>query len=188
MAKTRKTAGRRPTRRARRLAPRKPARKKVEAVPRKYGSVSAILSIRDCARAIDFYKKVFGAKELGRMPGPDGRIMHAELMIGDRVVMMNDEMPDYGAPSPQGLGGTAVGLVHYVPDCDAVFARAVAAGATAKEPPADMFWGDRYSTVVDPFGHRWGIATHKADLTPAEIAKGQAEWIAKMSAGRQRGT
>ena len=182
MAKTRKAAARRPARRARRPA-RKPARKKVEAVPRKYGSVSAILNIRDCARAIDFYKNVFGAKELGRMPGPDGRIMHAEVKIGDRIVMMNDEMPEYGAPSPQALGGTPVGLLLYVPDCDAVFARAVAAGATAKEPPADMFWGDRYSTVVDPFGHRWGIATHKADLTRAEIAKGQAEWAAKMSAG-----
>lgn len=182
MAKTRKTAARRPARRARRPAPRKPARKKVEAVPKAYGSVTAILAIRDCARAIEFYRKVFGARELSRMPGPGGKVMHAEVKIGDRIVMMGEESPEQGAPSPQGLGGSAVGLVLYVPDCDAVFARAVAAGATAKMPPADMFWGDRYSTVVDPFGHRWGIATHKANPTPAEIAKGQADWMASMAA------
>jgi uncharacterized glyoxalase superfamily protein PhnB len=182
MAKTRKTAARRPARRARRPAPRKPARKKVEAVPKAYGSVTAILAIRDCARAIEFYRKVFGARELSRMPGPGGKVMHAEVKIGDRIVMMGEESPEQGAPSPQGLGGSAVGLVLYVPDCDAVFARAVAAGATAKMPPADMFWGDRYSTVVDPFGHRWGIATHKANPTPAEIAKGHADWMASMAA------
>ncbi|HEY6106158.1 MAG TPA: VOC family protein [Anaeromyxobacteraceae bacterium] len=185
MAKIRKTRTRKPARRARRPAPRKPARKKVEAVPKAYGSVTAILAIRDCAKAIEFYRRVFGAKELSRMAGPDGKVMHAEVKIGDRIVMMGEESPDQGAPSPQGLGGSAVGLVLYVPGCDAVFARAVAAGATAKMPPADMFWGDRYSTVVDPFGHRWGIATHTADLTPAQVAKGQAEWMAKMAAGGQ---
>ena len=183
MAKTRKTAGRRPVRRARRAAPRKPARKKVEAVPKAYGSVTAMLAIRDCGRAIDFYKRVFGARELSRMPGPAGKVMHAEVTIGDRIVMMGEEAPEQGAPSPQALGGSPVGLMLYVPDCDAVFARAVAAGAAAKMPPADMFWGDRYSQVVDPFGHRWGIATHKANPTPEEVAKGQAEWMASMAAG-----
>lgn len=187
MAKTRKTAGRRPARRARRPAPRKPARKKVEAVPSAYGSVTPMLAIRDCARAIEFYRTVFGARELARMPGPDGRLMHAEIEIGDTIVMLGEEAPEQGAPSPQALGGSAVELVHYVQDCDAVFARALAAGATAKMPPADMFWGDRYSQVLDPFGHRWGIATHKADLTEAEVARGQAEWMAKMAAGGQQG-
>ena len=183
MAKTRKSAGRRPARRARRAAPRKPARKKVEAVPKAYGSVTAMLAVRDCPRAIELYRKVFGAKELSRMPGPDGKLMHAEIKIGDRIVMLGEEAPEQGAPSPQALGGSPVGLMLYVPDCDAVFARAVAEGATAKMPPADMFWGDRYSQVVDPFGHRWGIATHKADLTEAEVAKGRDEWMSKMAAG-----
>lgn len=187
MAKTRKTAARRPARRTRRPAPRRPARKKVEAVPKAYGSVTAMLAIRDCARAIAFYREIFGAKELSRMAGPDGKIMHAEVKIGDRIVMMGEESPEQGAPSPQGLGGSAVGLVLYVPDCDAVFARALAAGATAKMPPADMFWGDRYSTVVDPFGHRWGIATHKEDVAPAEMAKRQAAWMASMAAGGKPG-
>jgi uncharacterized glyoxalase superfamily protein PhnB len=188
MAKIRKTSTRKPARRARRPAPRKPARKKVEAVPRAYGSVTAMLAIRDCARAIEFYRKAFGAKELTRMPGPDGKLMHAEIEIGDTIVMMGEEAPEQGAPSPQALGGSAVGLMLYVPNCDAVFARAVATGAAAKMPPSDMFWGDRYSQVVDPFGHRWGIATHKADPTEAEVAKGQAEWMAKMAAGGQPGT
>ena len=113
------------------------------------------------------------------VPVPD----HAEIKIGDSFIMMGDEFPGTGNRSPKSLNGTTAGIFLYVHDVDAAFKRAVDAGATADMPPADMFWGDRYSTVVDPFGHRWGIATHKADLTRAEIAKGQAEWAAKMSAG-----
>ena len=164
------------------VAKKKPARRKVEAVPKAYGSLTPGLAIRGAAAAIAFYVKAFGAKELSRMPGPDGKLMHAELKIGDRILMLGDESPEMGSPSPQTLGGSAVALMHYVKDVDAVFARAVAAGAKPLFPPADMFWGDRYGQVVDPFGHRWSIATHKADLTPKQMAKGMDEWMASQAA------
>jgi len=164
------------------VARKKPARRKVEAVPKAYGSLTPGLAIRGAAAAIAFYVKAFGAKELSRMPGPDGKLMHAELKIGDRILMLGDESPEMGSPSPQTLGGSAVALMHYVKDVDAVFARAVAAGAKPLFPPADMFWGDRYGQVVDPFGHRWSIATHKADLTPKQMAKGMDEWMASQAA------
>jgi PhnB protein len=164
------------------VAKKKPARRKVEAVPKAYGSLTPGLAIRGAAAAIAFYVKAFGAKERSRMPGPDGKLMHAELKIGDRILMLGDESPEMGSPSPQTLGGSAVALMHYVKDVDAVFARAVAAGAKPLFPPADMFWGDRYGQVVDPFGHRWSIATHKADLTPKQMAKGMDEWMASQAA------
>jgi PhnB protein len=164
------------------MAKKKPARRKVEAVPKAYGSLTPGLAIRGAAAAIAFYKKAFGAKELSRMPGPGGKLMHAELKIGDRILMLGDESPEMGSPSPQTLGGSAVALMHYVKDVDAVFARAVAAGAKPLFPPADMFWGDRYGQVVDPFGHRWSIATRKADLTPRQMAKGMDEWMASQAA------
>jgi len=174
MAKTRKIAKRKPA---------KPARKKkVEAVPKASGCLIPGLAIRGASDAIAFYKKAFGAKELSRMSGPDGKIMHAELKLGDRVLFLGDESPEMGAPSPQTLGGSAVSLMHYVKDVDAVFARAVAAGATAVMPPADMFWGDRYGMVLDPFGHRWALATHKADLTPRQMTKAMNEWMASQGA------
>jgi uncharacterized glyoxalase superfamily protein PhnB len=112
------------------------------------------------------------------MPGPDGKIMHAELKFGDRVLYLGEESPEMGAPSPQTLGGSAVSLMHYVKDVDKVFAGAVAAGAKPVMPPADMFWGDRYGMVVDPWGHRWGLATHKVDLTPKQMMKAMNEWMA----------
>jgi PhnB protein len=165
-----------------RKAARKPARRKVEAVPKAYGSITAALSIRGAADAIAFYAKAFGAKEVSRMPGPDGKLLHAEIRIGDRRVMLGDEAPEMGAPSPQTLNGSPVALMHYVKDVDAVYARAVAAGAKPVMPPADMFWGDRYAQVLDPFGHRWSLATHTADLTDAQMAKGFEEWMAKAGA------
>ena len=160
----------------------KPARKKVEAVPASSGCLIPGLSVRGAADAIAFYRKVFGAKELSRMPGPDGKIMHAELRFGDRVLFVGDEAPEMGAPSPQTLGGSAVSLMHYVKDVDAVFARAVAAGAKPTMPPADMFWGDRYGMVLDPWGHRWGLATHKVDLTNKQMMKAMNEWMAAQGA------
>ena len=138
------------------VAKRKPAKstrkKKVEAVPKASGCLIPGLALRGASDAIAFYKKVFGAKELSRMSGPDGKIMHAELRFGDRVLFVGDEAPEMGAPSPQTLGGSAVSLMHYVKDVDAVFARAVAAGAKPAMPPADMFWGDRYGMVRRPVG------------------------------------
>jgi PhnB protein len=175
MAK-KKVAKKKPTR----TALRKPTRKKVEAVPKAYGAVTPALAIRGAADAIAFYRMAFGAKELSRMPGPDGKLMHAEIRIGDSIVMLGDESPEMGSPSPQTLNGSPVGLMLYVKDVDAVFARAVAAGAKPVMPPADMFWGDRFGSVTDPFGHRWSIATHKADLTPKQMKKGMDEWMASM--------
>jgi uncharacterized glyoxalase superfamily protein PhnB len=168
----------RPVRKVVRKAARKPARKKVEAVPRASGALVPGLAIRGAADAIAFYVKAFGAKELSRMSSPDGKVMHAELKFGDRVLFVGDEAPEMGAPSPQTLGGSPVSLMHYVKDVDAVFARAVAAGATPTLPPADMFWGDRFGQVVDPFGHRWALATRKADLTPKQMQKASDAWLA----------
>lgn len=173
----------RKARKAARRPARRPAKRKVLAIPPRYGSVTPALTIRDCARAIEFYKQAFGAKELSRMPGPDGKVMHAELKFGDRVVMMGDEAPQMGARSPQTVGGSSTRLMMYVKNCDAAFQRAVAAGATPEMPPADMFWGDRYATLVDPFGHQWSLATHLRDLTPKQMAAAAAQAMAQMGGG-----
>lgn len=144
---------------------------KVRPIPDGYHTATPYLILRDGARAIEFYKRAFGAKELMRMPGPDGRIIHAEIQIGDSRIMLADESPENGSPSPQTLKGTAVGIFLYVEDVDAVFKRAVAAGARELMPVADMFWGDRFGKISDPFGHQWQLATHKEDLQPDEIGK-----------------
>ena len=133
------------------------------------------LVCRDAASAIDFYKCAFGAVELMRMPLPDGTLMHAAIRIGDTIVMLVDEMPQWGALSPQSLNNSPVTLHMSVPDVDAVFARAVAEGAKVRMPVDDMFWGDRYGKLEDPFGHFWSIATHIKDMTPEEMmAAGRA--------------
>lgn len=164
----------------------KPAKKletHVSAIPAGYHTITASLMVRDAARAIDFYKRAFGAVEHERMTGPDGRkIIHAELGIGDSRLFLSDEFPDMGGRAPESLGGTTASLHLYVEDVDAAFARAVAAGATVRMPVADMFWGDRYGKLADPFGHEWGIGTHVEDLTPEEIRKG-AEAFFKKGAG-----
>jgi uncharacterized glyoxalase superfamily protein PhnB len=128
-------------------------------------SVTPHLVCDGAADAIEFYKKAFNAVEAGRMPGPGGKIMHAEMKIGDSHIMLVDEFPDMGGFGPKHFKGTPVTLHLYVEDVDATYAQAVKAGATAKMPPADMFWGDRYGQIVDPFGHSWSIATHKRDMT-----------------------
>lgn len=151
-------------------------------VPEGYRTVTPYLTIKNAGEAIDFYRRAFGAEEIVRMPGPDGRsVMHAELRIGDSMLMIADEWPTGDCKSPKTLGGTSVNIFLYVPNVDATFQKAVAAGANASMPPTDMFWGDRYSKVVDPYGHSWGIATHKLDMTPEEIQKGQKEFMAKMA-------
>ncbi|QGM98482.1 VOC family protein [Methylocystis parvus] len=127
------------------------------------------------AEAMEFYKKAFGATEIMRMPGPDGKLMHGSMRIGDSMLMLVDEMPQWGALGPKARNGTSVTLHLKVPNVDALFAQAVAAGATVKMPVADMFWGDRYGVVVDPFGHEWSIATTVRELTVDEIrAAGEA--------------
>jgi PhnB protein len=150
-------------------------------IPDGYGSVTPSLVVRDARKAIEFYKKAFGAKERMRIPGPDGNLMHAELQVGDSIVMLADEMPDVGCKAPASVGATSSSLYVYVPDVDAAFERAVEAGAKALMPPSDMFWGDRFGTVEDPSGHRWGLATHKEDPSPAEMEKRQTEFFASMA-------
>jgi PhnB protein len=152
----------------------------VQAVPKGYHTLTPYLTVRDAARAIEFYKQAFGAKEKGVMKGPDGKVMHAELVIGDSIVMLADEFPEFGSLSPQTTGGTGSGLHIYVENVDAAFDQAVKAGARAEMPVADMFWGDRYGKLVDPFGHKWSIATHTADLSMEEMKRGMDEAMAKM--------
>jgi len=146
----------------------------VQAIPAGYSGVTPYLIIRDAARALDFYKKAFGATELMRFPAPGGKIGHAEMKIGEGVFMLADESPEMGHTSPQTLGGTAITLMFYVTDVDAQFAKAVAAGGTIKQPLKDQFYGDRSGTITDPFGHIWTIATHKEDLSPEEVQRRMA--------------
>ncbi len=144
----------------------------VRAIPKDFRTVTPHLTIEGASDAIKFYKKAFGAKELGRMKAGDGkRLMHAMIMIGNSVIMLNDDFPEWGSKGAKALGGTPTAIHLYVEDADKTFKKAVKAGATVAVPMADMFWGDRYGMVTDPFGHRWAIATHKKDLTPAQIAK-----------------
>ena len=133
--------------------------------------------------ALAFYQKAFNAEELMRLPGPNGKIMHAAVRIGDSVLMLMDDFPEWGSLGQKALKGTPAVLHLYVTDADAAIARAVAAGAQVTMPAADMFWGDRYGQVVDPFGHRWSIATHKQDLTPEEIQQNMAKMGAMEGCG-----
>ena len=146
-----------------------------------YHTVTPHLVVRDAAKAIEFYKKAFGAKEAFRMPGPDGKLMHAEIQIGDSMVMLSDEFPEYGSKSPQALGGSPVNILLYVENADKVFQQAVAAGATVTMPLADQFWGDRYGKLADPFGHQWSVATHIEDVAPEEMAKRAAKAMGQSS-------
>jgi PhnB protein len=140
-------------------------------IPEGYHSITPYLHITGAARAIEFYKEVFGATEIMRMDAPDGKIGHAEIKIGDSHVMLADECDEADARSPQTIGGSAVGLMLYVEDVDAVIGEAVAAGAKLIEPLEDKFYGDRMGKLVDPFGHIWAIATHKEDVSPEEMEK-----------------
>ena len=149
------------------------------------GTVSPYMIVKNASAAIEYYKKAFDAQEKDRMAGPDGKIMHCELKIGETVIMIADEFPERGCVSPQTLKGTPITLFMYVPDVDKTFERATAAGAKVEMPVADMFWGDRYGTVVDPFGHKWSIATHKEDVSPEEMKK-RSEAFHKQMAGAHK--
>ena len=135
-----------------------------------------------CADAIEFYKKAFGAEEVHRMPAPDGRLMHAAIRIDGRYMFMADDFPEYRggkSQSPKALGGTPVTIHRYVADCDAVMDRAAKAGATVVMPASDMFWGDRYGLIRDPFGHQWALATRTKDMTSEELAKAGRDAFSK---------
>ncbi|HTJ93879.1 MAG TPA: VOC family protein [Pararobbsia sp.] len=149
----------------------------VKWIPEGMHSVTPHIVVAGAAKAIEFYKKAFGAEELIRMPLPDGKLMHAAVRIGDSVVMLVDEAPDWKCLGPIALKGSPVTLHHYVPDADATIAQAVAAGAKVTMPAADMFWGDRYGQVEDPFGHKWSIATHQRDLTQEQMQEGMRKMM-----------
>ena len=144
---------------------------KVKPIPDGYRTITPYLSIKGAANAIDFYKKAFGATEIMRMAEPDGRVGHAEVLVGDSRVMLADESPDIDFRSPLSIGGTAVHLHMYVENADAVVSQAVAAGAKVVRPVQDQFYGDRSGSVADPYGHVWHVSTHKEDLSMEEIRK-----------------
>jgi PhnB protein len=140
-------------------------------IPKGFHSVTPYLTVSDAARALEFYKRAFGAQEIMRMDGPDGKVGHAEIKIGDSIIMLADEMPGTSCRSPQSLGATTAGVFLYVEDADAAFKQALSAGAQIEAPLDDMFWGDRYGRLKDPFGHSWSVATHKEDVAPAEMSR-----------------
>ena len=148
---------------------------KTKAIPQDMHVVTPHLVCAGAAKAIEFYKKAFGATEEVRLPGPNGKLMHACIRIGGAAVMLVDEMPECNALGPKALKGSPVTIHLYVDDVDKVFARAVKAGASAAMPVTDMFWGDRYGIVEDPFGHNWSIATHMRDVSPEEMQKAMQE-------------
>jgi PhnB protein len=140
-------------------------------IPEGFHTLTPYLAVDDAAAAIEFYKLAFGAEEVMRMPGPEGKIGHAELQIGDSRVMLSDPFPQSSVRPPKHAGGSTASLFMYVEDVDAAFRRALDAGATSTMDPQDMFWGDRFGSVEDPFGHTWSIATHVEDLSEEEIAE-----------------
>ena len=157
----------------------------VKPIPEGMHSVTPHLVCAGAADAIEFYKKAFGAEELRRMPGPDGRLMHAAMKIDGRVMFLADDFPEYCGGkehNPNALGGTPVTIHRYVRDCDAVIDRAVKAGATPIMPASDMFWGDRYGLIRDPFGHNWAVATRIKDMTDAEMMEASKECFANAPA------
>ena len=152
----------------------------VRPIPEGYHSLTPYLAVEDAARAIEFYKDAFGAEEIHRMPGPDGSIAHAELQIGDSKLMLSDPFPQSNVRPPSERGGPTASVFMYVDDADAVFEQAQTAGATVSMPLEDMFWGDRFGSLTDPFGHVWSVATHIEDVPEAEMAERAATAMAEM--------
>lgn len=147
----------------------------VNYIPDGYHTVTAYLMVDDAAKALDFYRAAFGAEELFRMPMGD-KIGHAEIMIGDTHLMLADEFPDMDALGPNKRGGPTASFMIYVPDADSAYDKAVKAGAKADRPLKDEFWGDRIGTVIDPFGHKWSLTTHKEEVAPEEMQRRMEEW------------
>ena len=149
-------------------------------VPKGYHTVTPSLFVAGAAKALEFYKKALGAEELMRFEGPDGKIMHAEFKVGDSIVMLADEMPEYGGKGPKSIGGTPVSFFVYGENVDAAWRRAVDAGAKEVVPLSDQFWGDRTGCLQDPFGHQWWLAQHVQDLTPEELRKNAEAHFSQM--------
>ena len=152
----------------------------VNPIPEGYHSLQIYLAVEDASKAIDFYKEAFGAEETIRMPGPDGKVAHAELQIGDSKLMLSDPFPHSDVRPPAERGGPTASIFMYVDDVDATFEQAQRAGGTVVSELEDMFWGDRFGTVADPFGHVWAMATHKEDLSEEEIAERSKAAMAEM--------
>ncbi|HYU47902.1 MAG TPA: VOC family protein [Terriglobales bacterium] len=161
-------------------------KKSTQPIPQGFHTVTPSLIVRNAAEAIEFYKRALGAEELMRMAAPDGKIGHAELKIGDSIVFVTDENPSMGCKSPQTLGGTASNLYLYVEDVDKAFQRAIDAGGKATMPVSDMFWGDRFGNLVDPYGHNWGLSTRTQDLTEQEIEEGAKKFYAQIAQQAQK--
>lgn len=155
----------------------------VKPIPEGYSTVTPSITVRDCEKAIEFYRRAFNAETtFGLMRGPDGKVMHTEILIGNSKVMMNEEVMDSRSAETQ--GGSPVSFYLYFEDADAVYQQAVAAGAKGQMPPTDMFWGDRVGHVIDPFGFHWNIATHTKEMTLEEIKRGQDEFVKEMASRR----
>jgi PhnB protein len=152
----------------------------VKPIPEGYHAITPYLAVEDAGKAIDFYKEAFGAEELMRMPGPDGKIAHAEIQIGDSRLMLSDPFEQSSVRPPAERGGPTGSVFLYVDDVDSTFEQATDAGATVTSPLEDMFWGDRFGTVTDPFGHVWSMATHKEDLTEEQMAERSKAAMAEM--------
>src|SRR5437588_9677955 len=149
----------------------------VKPIPEHCHSLNCYVTVKNCAEAVKWYTKAFSGKELCSMPGPDGKIMHAEVIIGDSVLMLSDECPEMGNKSAQTIGGTPFTIMLYTPNVDELFQQAIKAGAKETMPVSDMFWGDRYGKLVDPYGNQWAIATHKEDVAPEEMKKRQEQFF-----------
>lgn len=160
---------------------KKASTKKVSYLPKGYHSITPGLAVRDAAQAIEFYKKALGAKEKFRMSGPDGKIMHADIMVGNSHIMLGEENVDMNHLSPLSLNGSPVGLYVYVRNADKVFDQAVKVGAKATMPVTDQFWGDRAGMITDPFGHKWWIATHKRNPSRKEMSRAMEEMAAQQA-------
>lgn len=160
---------------------------KVRAVPEGIHTITPHLVVRGADKAIEFYKKAFGAEVKSVHQGPDGKVMHADIKIGDSTIFMADEFPGPGCKSPETLGGTAVVLNLYRADIDKLFNQAVAAGATVTMPLANQFWGDRYGQLRDPFGHSWALGQHIEDVAPADLERRAKEAFAQMAKGKAHG-
>jgi PhnB protein len=182
MAKS-KTKKRAPAR-AKKASNAKKAPKKVSPIPQGYRTVTPYLTVNDGSAALAFYGRAFGAREIMRMPAPGGKLGHAEMRIGDSIVMLSDEFPGVSSQkAPTSLGGTSGSLMLYVPNVDAAFKRAIDAGCTSLMAPADMFWGDRFGKLEDPYGNQWGLATHTRDVPPREMAEAAKAAMAQMAQG-----
>lgn len=160
---------------------------KAKAVPEGYHTITPHLVVRDAPRAIEFYKKAFGAEVKGVDYTPDGKVMHATLKIGDSNLMLNDEFLEGKCLSPESLGGSSTTLHIYTEDVDALFNQAVAAGASVKMPVTDMFWGDRFGQVTDPFGHSWSLAAHTEELSKEEVGQRAKQFFAAMAKQKKSG-